>query len=129
MFLVPSGIVAGDMISKTGKYKMQHLVAFTLACVGVQLFTLLHAGLYKAAWVCFQIITAIDLGIILVAVLPAIQSALSDGDVARTTATYASVRGFSGIWGVSVPSVIFNGRVNTLLPRIGEAAIREQLVN
>ncbi|KAF2728906.1 MFS general substrate transporter, partial [Polyplosphaeria fusca] len=129
MFLVPSGIVAGGMISKTGKYKPQHFVGFALASIGVGLFTLLDAGSQKAAWVCFQIIAAIGLGIILVAVLPAVQAALSDGDVARTTATYAFVRSFGSIWGVTIPSVIFNGRVNKLLHRISDAAIREQLAN
>jgi MFS family permease/ubiquinone/menaquinone biosynthesis C-methylase UbiE len=129
MFLVPSGIVAGGSISKTGKYKPQHFVGFTLISVGVGLFTLLHTGSHKAAWVCFQIIAAIGLGIILVAVLPAIQSALSDKDVATTTATYAFVRSFGGIWGVTIPSIIFNGRVNKLIHRIEDAAVRQRLAN
>ncbi|KAJ4302702.1 hypothetical protein N0V90_001592 [Kalmusia sp. IMI 367209] len=129
IFLMPSGIVAGGMISKTEKYKPQHFVGFALASIGVGLFTLLDAGSHKAAWVYVQIIAAIDLGIILVAVFPAVQTALSHGDAARTTATYAFVRSFGGIWSVTIPFVNFNGRVKKLLHRIGNAAIREQLSN
>jgi ubiquinone/menaquinone biosynthesis C-methylase UbiE len=129
MFLVPSGILAGGMISKTGKYKPQHFAGFALISIGVGLFTLLDAGSHKAAWVCFQIITAIGLGIILVAVLPAIQAALTDRDIAKTTATYAFVRSFGGIWGVTIPSVVFNGQVDNFLHRIDDLGVRQQLAN
>ncbi|KAH8888271.1 MFS general substrate transporter [Thozetella sp. PMI_491] len=129
LFLVPSGIVAGGMISKTGKYKPQQFVGFALVSIGVGLFTLLHQGSSTAAWACFQIIAAIGLGIVLTTVLPAIQSALSDADIAKTTATYAFVRSFGGIWGVTIPSVIFNGQIDNFLPRITDAYAREQLSN
>ncbi|KAI6086524.1 MFS general substrate transporter [Hypoxylon rubiginosum] len=129
MFLVPSGIVAGGTITKTGKYKPQHFIGFAMISIGVGLFTLLGPDSAKAAWVCFQIIAAIGLGIILVAILPAIQAALSDGDIARTTALYAFVRSFGGVWGVTIPSVIFNGQVDNFLYRISSADVRQHLAN
>lgn len=127
MFLVPAGIVAGGMITKTGKYRPQHFVGFALASIGVGLFTLLGPGSAKAAWVCFQIIEALGLGIILTAILPAIQAALTEQDIAKTTATYAFVRSFGGIWGVTIPSVIFNSQVDNFITRVGSAAVRSEL--
>lgn len=127
MFLVPSGIVAGGLITKTGKYRPQHLVGFALVSIGVGLFTLLGPSLTKAAWVCFQIVAAIGLGIIFTTVLPSIQAALGDGDIVRTTAMYAFVRSFGGIWGVTIPSVIFNSQVDKLSSRIDDPSIRQKL--
>ncbi|POS71177.1 hypothetical protein DHEL01_v210424 [Diaporthe helianthi] len=127
MFLVPSGIVAGGLTAKTGKYKPQHFVGFALISIGVGLFTLLGPGSAKAAWVCFQIVTAIGLGIILTTVLPAIQVSQGDVDIAKTTAMYAFVRSFGGIWGVTIPSVIFNGQINNFLPEISDLDVRKKL--
>ncbi|KAJ4390990.1 hypothetical protein N0V93_004589 [Gnomoniopsis smithogilvyi] len=129
MFLVPSGIVAGGLIAKTGRYKPQHHIGFALISIGIGLFTLLGADTSKVAWVCYQIIVALGLGIILTTVLPAIQVARADADIAKTTAMYAFVRSFGGIWGVSIPSVIFNGQINKFLYLIDDPAIRQQLVN
>ncbi|OTB04078.1 hypothetical protein M426DRAFT_321171 [Hypoxylon sp. CI-4A] len=129
MFLVPSGIVAGGMVTKTGKYKPQHFIGFAMISIGVGLFTLLGPSSARAAWVCFQIIAAIGLGVILVTVLPAIQAALSDSDVARTTALYAFIRSFGGVWGVTIPSVIFNGQVDNFLYRINSDNVRQSLTS
>ncbi|KAH7408074.1 major facilitator superfamily domain-containing protein, partial [Phaeosphaeria sp. MPI-PUGE-AT-0046c] len=127
MILVPSGALAGAVLSKTGEYRLHHFGGFGMASLGIGLLTLLDARSSQAEWICFQIIAAIGLGMILVTVLPAIQAALTDGDVAKATATYAFVRSFGGILGVIIPSIIFNGRVNKLLYRISDMRLREQL--
>lgn len=129
LFLVPAGIVAGGTISKTGKYKPQQFVGFGLVSLGVGLFTILGPHTHTAAWTFFEIFTAIGLGVILTAILPAIQSSLSDGDIATTTAMYAFFRSFGGIWGVTIPSVIFNGRIDNQLSRISSDQVRQELAN
>lgn len=131
LFLVPSGVVAGGVMGKTGgKYKVQHFLGFALISLGVGLFTLLGPDSHKAMWAIFQIITAVGLGIVLVTILPAIQVALGQRvDVAKSTAMYAFVRSFGGIWGVTIPSIIFNGQVDALLGRVSDVAVRGQLVD
>ncbi|GAW14666.1 hypothetical protein ANO14919_040690 [Xylariales sp. No.14919] len=129
LFLVPAGIVAGGTISKTGKYKPQQFVGFGLVSLGVGLFTILDSHTRTVAWAFFQIFTAIGLGVILTAILPAIQSALGDSDIATTTAMYAFFRSFGGIWGVTIPSVIFNSRIDNLLHQVSSEEVQQELAN
>lgn len=61
--------------------------------------------------------------------MPAVQAKLSDKDTAAATATWAFVRQFGVVWGVSVPAAIFNSRVESLLPRISDPTVRAALAN
>ncbi|KAH9906922.1 MFS general substrate transporter [Xylariomycetidae sp. FL2044] len=129
LFLVPAGIAAGVAISKTGKYRPHHFAGFALVSIGTGLFTLLGPQTNTAAWVFFQIFAAAGLGVNMTAVLPAIQSALEESDVAMVTSMYAFSRNFGGIFGVTIPAVIFNGQVDNLLSRIRSPDAREKLAN
>ncbi len=129
LFLVPSGIVAGALMEKTGKYKPQHFVGFGLLSIGIGLFTTLGRSTPKVAWAWFQIISAFGLGVIMTAVLPAIQVAHDEKDIARITAVYTFLRSFGGIWGVTIPSVVFNGQIDNFRSRISNDEVRQQLSN
>ncbi|KAI0400204.1 major facilitator superfamily domain-containing protein [Xylaria palmicola] len=125
--LVPSGIIAGDVMAKTGKYKPQHFVGFGLVSIGMGLFTLPNKDSPKVAWAWFQIIAAFRLGVIMTAVLPSIQAALLEEDVARITAVYTFLRSFGGIWSVTIPSVIFNSQIDHFQFKISSEEVRQQL--
>ncbi|KAI3333482.1 hypothetical protein F4824DRAFT_471827 [Ustulina deusta] len=58
-------------------------------------------------------------------ILPAIQASLPEADIATITSMYAFLRSVGGIWGVTIPSVIFNGQVNVFVGRIGDLAVRD----
>ncbi|KAK7750072.1 hypothetical protein SLS62_008065 [Diatrype stigma] len=69
----------------------------------------------------------IDLGGNLI--LIGIQAALDESDTAVATATWGFVRSFGGIWGVAIPSAIFNSNVDKLLVRINNTEMRNMLRN
>jgi len=129
LLLVPSGIMAGAVMAKTAKYKPQHFVGFGLVSLGIGLFTTLGKSSPKVAWAWFQIITALGLGVIMTAVLPSIQAALREEDVARITAVYTFLRSFGGIWGITIPSVIFNSQIDNFQGKISDEDVRQQLSN
>ncbi|KAI0390332.1 MFS general substrate transporter [Xylariaceae sp. FL0594] len=129
LLLVPSGIIAGVVMEKTGKYRPQHLVGFSLLSIGIGLFTLLTKDTPAVAWAWFEIITALGLGVIMTAVLSAIQAALTEADTARSTALCTFLRSFGGIWGITVPSIVFNGQVNNYQGRISSTELRQNLSN
>ncbi|KAI0189849.1 major facilitator superfamily domain-containing protein [Astrocystis sublimbata] len=129
LFLVPAGIAAGVTISKTGKYRPHHFAGFALISIGVGLFTLLGPQTNTAAWVFFQIFAAVGLGVNMTAVLPAIQSALEERDTAMVTSMYAFSRNFGGIFGVTIPAVIFNVQVDRHISRISSPGAREKLAD
>lgn len=129
VFVVPFGIFAGGFMSKTGLYKPLHWVGFALSTIGSGVLSILDASSGKAAWVCFQIIAAGGTGIVMTAVLPSTLAALPETDVAVATGTYSFIRSFGFVWGVTLPSIVFNGQFNKYLYRVQDETVRATLAN
>ena len=127
VFLAPFAILAGGLLSKYGLYRPIHLVGFGFAAIGSGLFSILGPNSGKAAWACFQLIMAIGLGFIMTTVLPSIQASLPESDVATATGTFAFLRSFGFVWGITIPSVIFNGRFDSLKSQISDETVRNDL--
>ncbi|ROV94282.1 hypothetical protein VMCG_08649 [Cytospora schulzeri] len=119
--------IAGIALSVFGLYKPIHATAFGLSILGYGLFTLLDESTSKVAWAVFEIIAAGGLGMTISAVLPAILAGLSQADVASATAAFSFVKTFGFIWGITVPSVIFNAAVNARLEQVASESLRDQL--
>jgi MFS family permease len=127
--LMPMGMIAGIVMSKTGIYRPLHAAAYAFLAVGLGLSSMLNATSSTAEWVIFQIILAIGLGFTFVTLLPAIQAALPEGDVATATATYSFFRNFGFIWGVTIPSLILNALFNGALDTVDDEDVRAQLAH
>lgn len=119
--------IAGISLSAFGFYKPIHGIAFGLSILGYGLFTMLDDNTKTVAWAFFEIIAAGGLGMTISAVLPSILAGLSQADVASATATFSFIKTFGFIWGVTVPSVIFNGAVNDRVDHVPSPALRDQL--
>ena len=130
-FMIPSAAVAGALLTRFGKYKPFHWTGFALLTLSCGLFSILDSKTTKAEWIFFQIISGIAIGFPLTTTLPAIQAALPESYTATSTGTYALVRSFGFTWGITIPSVMFNNRINALLDldRINDPAVRAALVN
>ncbi|KAI2701364.1 hypothetical protein CBS147332_7966 [Penicillium roqueforti] len=124
---VPTAIVGGVVLSKWGFYKPIHIFGMGLSLVGLGLFTLLDADSSDGKWIVYQIITAIGLGMLLTTILPAVQVGLEEKDVGLATATWAFVRSYGAIWGISIPAAIFNTQFGRLSSRISDSSVAAQL--
>ena len=127
--IVPFSILAGVLMSQLGFYRPLHFAGFALHAIGTGLLTILDDQSSKAAWAGFQIITAMGLGLVMPSVLPAILAALPESDVAVATGAFSFVRSFGFTWGVTIPSIVFNGQVNKFIDRVTDANIRADLAN
>ena len=119
--------VAGISLSAFGFYRPIHAIAFGLSVLGYGLFTLLDQNTSTVAWAFFEIIAAGGLGMTISAVLPAILAGLSPTDVASATAAFSFIKTFGFIWGVTVPSVIFNAAVNSRVDQVSLPSMRDEL--
>ncbi|KAF2136530.1 uncharacterized protein K452DRAFT_258938 [Aplosporella prunicola CBS 121167] len=126
---IPFAIIAGGGLTKLGRYRPFHFIGAILLTITFGLFTLLDAQTSTGYWVGIQIIGAAGSGVLLTTTLPAIQAPLPEADVAVATGTWAFLRSFGGIWGVAIPTAIFNSQVNKLLGRIDSADLRSTLAN
>jgi EmrB/QacA subfamily drug resistance transporter len=128
LFMIPSAIMAGGILSKLGQYKPIHWAGYALISIGFGLFSILDAASHRAAWVCFQIIASVGLGFILTSILPAICASLAEEDVATANGTFSFLRSFGFTWGITLPSIIFNSRFNHYSSRISDEALRLHLM-
>lgn len=120
-------VVGGVSLSKFGAYRPLHAAAFALSAIGFGLFTILTTS--TARWAVFQLIASAGLGITQSTLLPAIMAGLPEADVAASAAVYSFIRTFGFVWGVTMPSIIFNAIVNKNLDLISSDALRDQLRN
>jgi hypothetical protein len=129
VFMVPSGIAAGAVMSIFGQFKPLHWAGFAITAIACGLLSILDAGSKKAAWVCFQIITAAGTGFLMTTVLPAIQASLPEVDQAKSTALFSFMRSFGFVWGITIPSVVFNTQFDSHLGQIDDPQARLLLSN
>ncbi|GLA93265.1 hypothetical protein AtubIFM61612_010459 [Aspergillus tubingensis] len=127
LFMIPAAITAGGLLSKLGHYRPIQHAGFAFMIIGFGLLTLLKAHASTGQWVGFQIPSAVGTGLALPVLLPAVQASLTEADTALSTSTWAFIRSFGLIWGATIPTVAFNNRVNTLLGRVGDSSVAEQL--
>ncbi|KAI0861705.1 MFS general substrate transporter [Xylaria cubensis] len=125
--ILVAAAIAGVVLSKTGGYKVLHWIAFALSSLGFGLFTLLDTSTPTVAWVFYQLFAAAGSGIPISTLLPAIMAALPESDVAAATSIFSFIKTFGYIWGVTIPSIIFNAVFNNNLFRIGDENVRNQL--
>lgn len=109
--VIPFAAVAGTLLSKVGKYRPIHIFGWSAMLVATGLFSTLNRNSSTAAWACFEIIGAAGLGALSVSLIPALQAPLEERYAATSTGMYTFFRGFGAIWGVTIPSVIFNNVV------------------
>lgn len=126
--LIPFAIASGLLLTKWGRYRPLHHIGFALMTVGFGIFTLLGPNSSTAVWVIFQIVNAAGTGLIASVLLPATQACLSEADTATATGTWSFIRSFGAIWGVSIPSAVFNNRCSNLAGRIDDPTVRDFLM-
>ncbi|KAK5992089.1 Efflux pump FUS6 [Cladobotryum mycophilum] len=122
-----TGITAGIIITKTGRYRPLHIASFALITLGFGLFTRFNRHTSAAEWVVVQCIPAIRLGFMMTTNLPAVQADPPESDTATATGAFAFMRAYSSIWGVSIPSAIFNSQFNSKLFMVDDAEARHAL--
>ncbi|KAH7348435.1 major facilitator superfamily domain-containing protein [Rhexocercosporidium sp. MPI-PUGE-AT-0058] len=129
LVVLPFAAVGGLLVSKFGRYRPLHHIGFALMTLGFGLCTLLDSHSATAEWVIYQSIIAAGEGLVVSSALPAIQAGLSEDLAASSTATFAFVRSFGAIWGVTIPAAIFNNQFNKSAKAIRDSGVREQFAN
>ncbi|KAI1134633.1 MFS general substrate transporter [Hypoxylon sp. FL0543] len=124
-----SAVIGGVLLSAFDAYRPLHAGAFAFGIVGFGLLTVLRGDSHAVAWVFFQLIVSVGVGVPVSTCLPAIMAALPESDVASATAAFSFIKTFGYIWGVTIPSILFNAIINNNLSLISSPSLREQLRN
>ncbi|KAL2074292.1 hypothetical protein VTL71DRAFT_8070 [Oculimacula yallundae] len=129
--IAPAAAISGIIITITGRYRIFHFLGFILMSLGCGLFALLDEDSSVAAWVGYQVLFGLGNGMVYNSMIPPLLASLPPSEVATATATWTFMRSFGSIWGIAIPSAIFNDRVNRLVKeRLANApAVAALLVN
>ncbi|KAF7586606.1 hypothetical protein BBP40_008633 [Aspergillus hancockii] len=125
--VLPFSILGGILLSKLGRYKPLHLLGFIPLTISFGLFSLLTAHSSTAAWVCFQLLCSVGGGLLAGITLPAVQAPVDESLVAVTTGVWGFARGFGSIWGVTIPSAIYNNECRKHAISISDPALARYL--
>ncbi|KAL5389728.1 hypothetical protein DPSP01_002220 [Paraphaeosphaeria sporulosa] len=125
--MIPVSAIAGLLCSKTGQYHWLHCIGFVLTTLGPGLNLLLTAATPKATWAIFQVVDALGRACILSTTLPAVLAPLPEEDTATATGMNSFLRSFGFVWGITIPSVIFNNRFDRMSWKIQDDAVRAAL--
>ncbi|KAI1374325.1 major facilitator superfamily protein [Hypoxylon crocopeplum] len=130
LVVIPSAIIGGLCLSKFGQYKPIQFAAFALITIGFGLFTLLDENSSTGAWVGFQIIESVGIGLIIPTLLPALLAPLTDDDTALATGAWSFIRSFGMTWGTAVPAAILDNRASQLASSgvIADAAVAAEFM-
>lgn len=124
----PLAIIAGNLLSRTGRYKPLHVAAMGLFTLGLGLCIKLDSKSGLGEYIVFQLIIAVGNGLLMSTLLPAAQADLPEKDVAVATATWGFLRSYGGIWGVAIPGAIFNSQFQHFLhKRVTDPTILAEL--
>ncbi|PYH88411.1 major facilitator superfamily transporter [Aspergillus ellipticus CBS 707.79] len=129
MTTAPAGIVAGIMMTQTGKYRVWHFAGFALMTIACGLFTLFDQSTPTGQWTGYQILFGVGTGVVFTTGLPPILATLAEGDVATGTATWIFMRNFGAIWGTAIPAAVFNTRADRIASTIANSSVRGLLMN
>ncbi|UKZ97174.1 uncharacterized protein TrAFT101_011940 [Trichoderma asperellum] len=120
-------VLAGVLLSKFGRHQPIHLGGFANTTASFGLLSILDTNSSTAAWVRIQLLNTIGSGRLDGVLLPAVQAPLNEGYVATATGIWSFSRYFGCIWGVTIPSALFNNECRRLASRISNADIASNL--
>ncbi|KAI0388679.1 major facilitator superfamily domain-containing protein [Xylariaceae sp. FL0594] len=121
--------LSGNLMTRFGRYRPLHLLAFGLCTVAYGLCSILGKSSHPALWVIFQIILAISIALPVATLLPAVQAPLLEQDAAASAGAWAFSRSYGSIFGAAVPAAVFNSRFMQLVGTIDDPSVRAQLSN
>jgi MFS family permease len=115
--MVVFSIAGGVLMSKLpGSWAtLINLLAFSMMSIGLGCFTILTTSSPTVVHVVLQIIVAGGNGLLLATLLPNIQGHFDHKDMAAVTAFFNFLRSFALVWGMTIPSIIFDQSVNNNL--------------
>ncbi|KAJ5514131.1 Major facilitator superfamily domain general substrate transporter [Penicillium fimorum] len=118
--MVVFSIVGGVAMSKLPRSwaVLNNLLAFAMMSIGLGCFTIITASSLTVVHVVLQIIVAGGNGLLLATLLPNVQGQFNPEDMTAVTALFNFLRSFALVWGMTIPSIIFDQSVNSNAGRV-----------
>jgi EmrB/QacA subfamily drug resistance transporter len=128
--VIASSILSGQIVARTGKYKVLLLGAITLLGIGSFLFTHLGADTSMQVIWAWQFVLGIGIGPTLAVFTIVVQNAVPFRKLGVATSNLTFFRQIGGTIGLAIAGTVFGSQLTSLLPqRLLSNGIPQQLVD
>ncbi len=120
--MVVTSILAGQMISRTGKYRFFPIAGTAITTLGLFLLSRLSSGSGFLEESAYMLVLGVGLGMIMQVIVLAVQNAVPYRDLGAATAGANLFRSLGAAFGVAIFGSILNNRLDYYLPRLVPSA-------
>ncbi|WUQ81057.1 MFS transporter [Streptomyces sp. NBC_00223] len=113
--VVVASIAGGQLISRTGRYKVFPVVGGALSAAGMYLLSLLDAGTGRAQYSVYMAVLGLGIGLILPVLVLAVQNSVRPSDIGSATSANNYFRQIGGSVGAAVFGTLFADRLTKRL--------------
>src|SRR5215213_8501082 len=118
--LLVSSIVSGQIIARTGRYKVFPILGTAVAAVGMWLLSSLDESTAPVAAALHMLVLGLGLGLVMQVLVLAVQNAVPYSMLGVATSGSTLFRSIGGSLGTAVLGAVFSGRLAGDLPAAGE---------
>jgi EmrB/QacA subfamily drug resistance transporter len=116
--IVVTSIVAGRIISRTGRYKVFPVTGTAVMTIGLGLLSSMDATTSRAVVSAYMVVLGAGLGMVMQVMILAVQNAVQRRDLGAATSAANFFRSMGGSFGVAIFGAIFTNRLAYHLPRL-----------
>ncbi|KAL8687737.1 MAG: hypothetical protein Q9218_006178 [Villophora microphyllina] len=113
--VAPASVVAGILITVTGRYRWAVWSGWVLTVLGTGLLYLLDVRTTVAAWIFLNLVGGLGMGLLFPSMAFAIQASQKNEDLAFAVAMYSFFRAFGQAIGVAVGGTVFQNQMKMKL--------------
>ncbi|WP_097870498.1 MFS transporter [Streptomyces sp. rh34] len=115
MGIVGGSIVSGQLITRTGRYRIYPIVGSAVSVVGMWLLSLLEADTSPLAYSFYQAVLGIGIGLVMSVLVLAVQNSVRPSDLGTATSANNYFRQIGGSVGAAIFGTLFAGRLSDAL--------------
>lgn len=109
--VVLASVASGQLISRTGRYKIFPLLGGALSALGMWLLSLLDAGTSRVEYSAFMAVLGLGIGLVLPVLVLAVQNSVRPADIGAATSANNYFRQIGGSVGAAVFGTLFANRL------------------
>ncbi|MER8043418.1 MFS transporter [Streptomyces sp. NPDC094032] len=125
--IVAASIVSGQLISRTGRYKIYPVLGVAVAAVGMWLLSRMDTDTPRLQHSLWQAVLGVGIGLVMPVLVLAVQNSVRPADLGTATSAHTYFRQIGGSVGAAVFGTLFASRLDDALadrlPKDGAAAL------
>ena len=112
--LLSASVVSGQVISRTGRYKVFPVVGTALAAVAMYLLSTMDEGTSNNTVTLYMIVLGVGIGLSMQTLILSVQNSVAVHELGVGTSSVSFFRSMGGSMGVAVFGAIFNSRIGVV---------------